>query len=283
MKNRRLHRLQKKITQIIILLLTICYLPLAFSYAAVPHLINYQGRLTDSSGTPLNGTYDLTFRIYDAEAAGNLLWQETHLGALIQKGIFGILLGSVTSLDLPFDKQYYLEIKVGSEVMSPRQRITSAGYAIRAEEAEKLGGKQPSDYVLATDITSAPTANKAVKLNANAKLPTAALKVYDSGWFAIVNNTTYSKAHGLGTTKCIIQILTSSSSDGSANCFGDFNASYDRGHTEYADYSGVNVCSLTTTTVKIRANNLSSYSPIKDENGTGITVAYARIIMLALE
>lgn len=103
------------------------------SYAAVPHLINYQGRLTDSTGTPLNGSYALTFRIYDSETAGGMLWEETHTGVVIQKGIFSVLLGSVTNLNLAFDKPYFLEIKVGSEVMSPRQRITTSAYAFMAE------------------------------------------------------------------------------------------------------------------------------------------------------
>lgn len=102
------------------------------SYAAVPHLINYQGRLTDKSNVPLEGAYNLTFRIYDAETAGNLLWEETQTGVVIQKGIFSILLGSVNNLNLAFDKPYYLEIKVGNDVMTPRQTITSSGYAIRA-------------------------------------------------------------------------------------------------------------------------------------------------------
>jgi hypothetical protein len=115
--------------------------------AAVPHLINYQGRLTDSSGKPLEGTHNLTFRIYDAENAGNLLWEETQ-SVLLQKGVFSVLLGGVTNLDLPFDKPYWLEIKVNNEVMSPRQRIASVGYAIRAENAEKIGGKQLNDLIL---------------------------------------------------------------------------------------------------------------------------------------
>jgi hypothetical protein len=103
---------------------------LSFScaFAEIPHLINYQGRLTDTAGVPLNGSYNLTFRIYDAETAGNLLWEETQTGVIINKGIFAVLLGSVTNLNLAFDKPYFLEIKVGNEVMSPRQRITSAGY-----------------------------------------------------------------------------------------------------------------------------------------------------------
>lgn len=111
-------------------------LPCTLSYAAVPHLINYQGRLTDTSGAPLTGSYAITFRIYDAETAGNLLWEENQTGVLVQKGIFNILLGSVANLNLTFDKPYFLEIKVGGEVMTPRQRMTSAGYAIMAEEAK---------------------------------------------------------------------------------------------------------------------------------------------------
>ena len=106
---------------------------LSTAFAAVPHLINYQGRVTDTSGNPLTGSYSITFRIYDAATAGNLLWEETHTGVVVDKGLFGVLLGSVTALDIPFDKPYYLEIKAGNEVMTPRQRITSAGYAIRSE------------------------------------------------------------------------------------------------------------------------------------------------------
>jgi len=127
------------------LCLVICLLVLiaicgawVLSYAAVPHLINYQGRLTDTSGVPLNGSYSITFRIYDAETAGNLLWEEAQSGVVIQKGIFNVLLGSVINLSLAFDKPYFLEIKVGSEVMSPRQRIASAGYAIMAGMAEDV-------------------------------------------------------------------------------------------------------------------------------------------------
>ncbi|HAJ57218.1 MAG TPA: hypothetical protein DCL35_05555 [Candidatus Omnitrophica bacterium] len=113
------------------------------AFAAVPRLINYQGRLTDASGNPLTGSYNITFRIYDAETAGSLLWEETQTGVVIDKGLFGVLLGSVASLNIPFDKAYFLEIKVGAEVMSPRQRITSSGYAIRAEVAETVSGIDP--------------------------------------------------------------------------------------------------------------------------------------------
>lgn len=188
----------KKLTFLILVVLF--YLSATFVYAAVPHLINYQGRITDSSGTPLNGSYNLTFRIYDAETAGNLLWEETHSGALIQKGIFGVLLGSVTNLNLAFDKPYFLEIKVNNEVMSPRQRIASVGYAIRAETAEQANQAKNADSVGNVGVSTTPAANKILPLDNNAKIPSSALglKVYDSGWFTVTPHTSYSKTHNLG-------------------------------------------------------------------------------------
>jgi hypothetical protein len=125
------------------------------AHAAVPHLLNYQGKLTDEDGKPLDGAYAITFRIYDAEAGGTLLWQETQPGIAVQKGLFSVLLGSITSLNLAFDKPYYLEIQVANEIMTPRQKISSVGYAIRAEKAEKAEVvEQPKVKADATDTTA---------------------------------------------------------------------------------------------------------------------------------
>jgi len=176
----------------------------AISYAAVPHLINYQGKVTDKGGNPLNGSYDITFRIYDAESAGNLLWEETQTGVVVDKGLFGILLGSVTALDIPFDKPYFLEIKVGTEVMSPRQRITSAGYAIRAEVAESVSGFDPGMVVTKiVDETGIGDGKVPVYRTSSGKLNYEILKVVHKGDYPFIfddavkttaiNNTSWAK------------------------------------------------------------------------------------------
>jgi hypothetical protein len=90
--------------------------------------------------------------------AGSLLWQGTY-NVTVQKGIFSVLLGDISDAphdfrNLAFDKPYFLLIKVGGEVMSPRQQITSAGYAIRAEKAD-----------LATNAASAQRADVATTLS----------------------------------------------------------------------------------------------------------------------
>lgn len=184
MKDCRLQRFQKKITEIIILGISCLFLVSSTSYAEVPHLLNYQGRLTDASGKPLaDGTQAITFRIYDAETAGNLLWEETQSIAT-QKGIFNVLLGSVTSLNLTFDKPYFLEIKVGIEVMSPRQRITSAGYAIRAEKAE--------------DVVSVPKG--AIILWRGPSCPTGYLRISELDGKFLVAGSSYNPSAGGNNT-----------------------------------------------------------------------------------
>ncbi|MCQ9206772.1 MAG: phage tail protein [Omnitrophica bacterium] len=117
----------------------------AASYATIPHVINFQGRATDANGAPLNGTYNLIVRIYNHATAGDPAapndpyrkWTETYQNLTIINGIFSILLGSVTPLNLPFDEDYWISVQIGTDSeMSPRTRLASVGYAYKAEKAE---------------------------------------------------------------------------------------------------------------------------------------------------
>ena len=62
-----------------------------------PLLLNYQGQLTDTAGTPQTGMFTMTFQVFDAEAAGNALpsgtaWEETQNVEVVD-GNFNVLLG----------------------------------------------------------------------------------------------------------------------------------------------------------------------------------------------
>ncbi len=93
-------------------------------HCAIPHMINYQGMLTDDLGDPLSGPHNLTFRIYDDTTGGELEWSETQNGVQVEQGLFNVILGQVTLLDLPFDEQYWLEVQVDSDTM-PRIKFTA--------------------------------------------------------------------------------------------------------------------------------------------------------------
>ena len=73
------------------LLLAVIAFALCFSvaaYAAVPTQLSYQGRLQDSGGNPLDGTYGMTFTIYDSPTGGTVLWTESQIGVIVTNGLF---------------------------------------------------------------------------------------------------------------------------------------------------------------------------------------------------
>jgi hypothetical protein len=107
----------------------------SLALAGIPKMINYQGMLTDNSGTPLTGSYNLTFKIWTDTTGGSSLWTETQNGVQVTNGLFNVVMGKQTVLNLAFDQQYWLEVGVGAETM-PRIRFTSVGYAYRASIAD---------------------------------------------------------------------------------------------------------------------------------------------------
>jgi hypothetical protein len=106
--------------------------------ADIPKLINYQGMLTNNSGQPLIGNYDINFKVYNASSGGDMRWEETQTDIAVTNGLFNVILGGATvgGMDLDFSEEYWLEIWVEGEQMSERLRFTSVGYAYRAKVAD---------------------------------------------------------------------------------------------------------------------------------------------------
>lgn len=130
-------------------------------YAQVPMAMNYQGYLTDSEGAPINGTVDMTFSLYAVSTGGGALWWEDHSVNVID-GIYSVVLGNTTPLSPShFVDPLYLGVQVGTDAeMTPRQKITSAAFAINAD---KLDGQDASAFAVTdhghsfSDITGTAT------------------------------------------------------------------------------------------------------------------------------
>jgi hypothetical protein len=118
--------------------------------ADVPGKINYQGRLADgTTGEPLPGSHNVTFRLYDAATDGNELWTESQVVMVDSAGVMSAVLGSTTPIDVGFDGATWLEVEVDGEVLSPRREIVSVVYAFRALNADSLGGFHSGSFALA--------------------------------------------------------------------------------------------------------------------------------------
>ncbi len=135
--------------------------------ADVTQTINYQGYITDTDGNALSGTGDITFSLYDVETEGTALWSETQT-VTINNGVYSVVLGTVdmsgNPLDLPFDAQYWLGVKVGTDdEMTPRMKFAAVPYAYRAVIAESVAANAVASSNIAADaVTSGKIATGAV-------------------------------------------------------------------------------------------------------------------------
>ena len=143
----------------LVLCITQAFCLAGFAAEGVPQLLNYQGKLNDKLGKPVDGSKEMVFEFYDAAEGGNLLagFSETQQ-VVVTKGIFNVLIGSATDGGVPvstFEQaSVYLSVSVEGEQLSPRQRIASVAYAFRsaqadnathAEDAGSLNGVPASD------------------------------------------------------------------------------------------------------------------------------------------
>jgi hypothetical protein len=109
-----------------------------------PQLINFQGRLTDAAGKPLQGdSVDLIFNFYGSESGSTVLLTVLEEGVALDNGQYSVLIGGGTitagvESDLASVFQNHGEVWMGitvngDEEMAPRSRITSVPYALAVE------------------------------------------------------------------------------------------------------------------------------------------------------
>lgn len=109
----------------------------ATSFAAVPGEINFQARVTDSLGNPINDTVDITLKIYDDPFAPTELWSETHLSIpLVDIEIVELKLSSVSPfpVDLWDNDDLWMGITVNTDPeITPRIQLLSVPFSLRSE------------------------------------------------------------------------------------------------------------------------------------------------------
>ena len=145
-------------------LITIVFVLLAPpSFADIPQMISYQGRVTNSGGDPVtDGNYTMRFRIYDASTGGTMEWDSGNRTIAVSDGVFNVLLGESPqpSLDLEFDEDLWLLVTFAGVNQAPRQRLASAGYAYMASGL--IAGTEVKGSVTSGTTASVKGTNTAV-------------------------------------------------------------------------------------------------------------------------
>ena len=134
--------------------------------AAVPPLVKFTGMLSDANGKPLAGVVGVSFYFYKEAEGGAPVWMETQNIQVDRLGNYSVMLGSTTSQGLPADlfvsgEARWLGVQVSGQAEQPRVLLLSVPYALKAADAETLGGFPLSAFVLARPGSPAVSGNSA--------------------------------------------------------------------------------------------------------------------------
>jgi len=140
--------------------LMLCAMPLHGQEAAatsvvVPPLVSFSGVLTDLNGKPLTGIVGVTFALYNESQGGAPLWLETQNVSPDKTGHYTVTLGATASTGLPSDifaagEARWLGVRPEGQQEQPRVLLLSVPYALKAGDAQTIGGLPPSAFVQAT-------------------------------------------------------------------------------------------------------------------------------------
>jgi hypothetical protein len=129
----------------------------------VPPLVKFTGVLTDVNSKALTGTVGVTFSLYNEAQGGSALWVETQNVTPDKAGHYSVMLGSTTTEGIPASlfangEARWLGVQAQGQTEQPRTLLMSVPYALKALDAETIGGKPASSFMLAPQAGGTSTA-----------------------------------------------------------------------------------------------------------------------------
>jgi len=128
------------------------------AFAQTPRVVRYSGVVRDAAGAARTGPASLTFAIYAEAEGGAALWSETHAVTLDADGRYAVTLGGTEADGLPLalfvqGDARWLGVAVDGEAEATRIALVSVPYALKAADADTVGGRPLSAFVLAGEKT----------------------------------------------------------------------------------------------------------------------------------
>jgi hypothetical protein len=127
--------------------------------------VNFSGKAADVQGKTITGIAGVTFAIYKDQTEGAALWLETQNVQADTKGNYTVQLGATKPDGLPLDlfssgEARWLGVTINGGTEQPRVLLLSVPYALKALDAETLGGRPASSFMIApTAASSASSAS----------------------------------------------------------------------------------------------------------------------------
>jgi len=129
---------------------------------SVPRVVRFSGTVVDTDGRPLTGAVSLVFTLYESQDGGAPLWSQTANVELDPQGRYTVLLGTegdgLPASAFAANTARWVGVRPAGHPELPRVPLVSVAYALKAADAETLGGKPVTAFKLA-DPEAAPSAD----------------------------------------------------------------------------------------------------------------------------
>jgi hypothetical protein len=118
----------------------------------VPRLIKFSGTAQDETHKPVTGVVGVTFSLYKDQQGGSPLWVETQNVQADAAGHYTALLGSASADGVPLSlfssaEAHWISTQIPGQRESARVLLMSVPYALKAADAETLGGLPASAFM----------------------------------------------------------------------------------------------------------------------------------------
>jgi len=151
--------------------------PTPTSNTVVPNLVKFTGTVPVSPGQTPVSVVGITFALYKERQGGAPLFMEVQNVRPDGSGRYTVHLGATKPAGLPIDlfasgEARWLGVQIEGLAEEPRVLLLSVPYALKAADAETVGGLPPSAFVLAGSVPATTAVREgAVTPNANTPAP----------------------------------------------------------------------------------------------------------------
>lgn len=152
-----------------------------------PPLIQISNVATDEGGNTLSSVVNITFSLYNAQQGGEPLWSETQNNVQLDPtGRYSVQLGITKPNGVPTalftsGEARWLGVQIAQLPEQPRVLLLSVPYALKAGDAQTIGGLPPSAFVLAAQPNATAAAYSPEPVTGQSVSPGTATDVTTTG------------------------------------------------------------------------------------------------------
>lgn len=180
-----------------------------------PKVIKISGVMQNMNHQTGPSVQAVTFELFKDPTGGTPLWSETQNVQIKADGSYTAVLGAADPDGLPITlfssaDARWLGVRIGEQEEQPRIMLVSVPYALKAADAESLGGKPASAYITADQLVASQQLQQANPAKSDQTLPETAVRPEATAAIAI---------NGSGTQNSVTKFTDNAGNIGNSDIF----------------------------------------------------------------